>query len=231
MKHVDAFASIRRHIELWDGYPVLAQTMRRFDELRIYVAGGVVRNVLMGITAAPKDFDFFLQGASITSAIDYVGRHGRLQATPYGSPRWYPTDSAKQYVDLISVADFTPGLWPCENIIDVLDQFDFTANAVAYDLRTGEAFDPQNGVRDAERHLMKMVRFDYPDGPYIPSASLDRNAVLWFRIVHYASALDLKFEPLTLKWVCDHRNYEAHLDEFTRIFFRPELRVLEGMHG
>jgi hypothetical protein len=230
MTHADAFAEVRRHIELWCGYPILAEAMRGFDELQIYVAGGVVRNVLMGITAAPKDFDFFLQGASIASAIDYIGRHGRLQTTPYGSPRWYPTDNAKQYVDLISVADFTPGLWPCENIVDVLDQFDFTANAVAYDLRTGEAFDPQNGTRDAARRVMKMVRFDYPNGPYVPSAPLDRNAVLWFRIVHYASALDLTFEPLTWKWVHEHRSYEAHLDEFTQLFFRPELRAIENMN-
>lgn len=231
MKHIDAFASIRRHIEEWEGYPVLAEVMQRFDELRLYVAGGAVRNVLMGFTTAPKDFDFFLQGASISSAIDYIGHYGRLQMTPYGSPRWYSAENAKQYVDLIPIADFAPGLWPCENIIDVLNQFDFTANAVAYDLRTGELFDPQNGVRDTERRLMKMVRFDYPDGPYIPSASLERKTVLWFRIVHYASVLGYKFEPLTRKWVCEHQGYEVQRDEFTRIFFPPELRALEGMDG
>ncbi|MGF6791457.1 hypothetical protein [Paraburkholderia sp. 35.1] len=226
-----AFVDVRRHLEVWCGYPSLAEAMQTFDDLRVYVAGGVVRNVLMGVPAAPKDFDFFLQGTSVASAIDYLGCTGRLDATPYGSPRWYPTDREVRYADLIPVADFAPGLWPCEDIVDVLDQFDFTANAVAFDLRTGEAFDPQNGARDAARRVMKMVRFDYPHGPYVPTATLDRNVVLWFRIVHYASTLDLTFDPLTRDWLRAHRNYEAQLDDFARLFFRPDLRALETVHG
>jgi hypothetical protein len=226
-----AYVDIRRHLEAWGGYPQLAEAMHAFNDLHVYVAGGVVRNVLMGVPAAPKDFDFFLQGTSVESAINYFRHTGRLDATPYGSPRWYPTDCEERYADLIPVADFAPGLWPCEDIVDVLDQFDFTANAVAYDLRTGEAFDPQNGARDAARRVMKMVRFDYPDGPYVPSATLDRNVVLWFRIVHYASTLDLTLDPLTRDWLRAHRDNEAQRDEFARLFFRPDLRVLETVHG
>lgn len=172
-----AYVDVRGHLEIWCGYPLLVEAMQTFGDLRVYLAGGVVRNVLMGIPSAPKDFDFFLHGTSVASAIDYLGRTGRLDATPYGSPRWYPTGCEGRYADLIPVADFAPGLWPCEDIVDVLDQFDFTANAVAYDLRTGDAFDPQNGARDAARRVMKMVRFDYPDGPYPLDACTNRKRV------------------------------------------------------
>jgi hypothetical protein len=230
MTDADTFAEIRHQIELWCGYPVLDEVWRHFDDLRIYVAGGAVRNALLGITAVPKDFDFFLQGASITSVIEAFRSNGRLMTTPFGSPRWYPRGNAIQYADLIPIEDFAPGLWPCENIVDVLDQFDFTANAVAFDLRTGEMFDPQNGVRDAKRRVMKMVRFDYPYGPYVPAASLDRNAVLWFRIVHYASVFKLTFEPLTRTWVREHQNYKRHSEEFTQQFFMPDLRSLRDLN-
>ncbi len=205
--------------------------MQTFDDLQVYVAGGAVRNALMGIPTVPKDFDFFLQGKSVGAAIDYLRRIGRVEATPYGSPRWYPVDDEASYADLIPVEDFAPGLWPCEDIIDVLDQFDFTANAVAYDVRTGKAFDPQNGARDAARRVMKMVRFDFPDGPYIPSASLDRNVVLWFRIVHYAGVLRLTLDPLTRDWLRARRHYKAQLEQFAHLFFQPDLRAVETLHG
>ncbi|MDP9941260.1 hypothetical protein [Ectopseudomonas alcaliphila] len=205
--------------------------MRTFKDVRVYIAGGVVRNVLMGNCTAPKDFDFFLQGGAVASMVECFSRCGSLQTTPYGSPRWYPSASEQTYADLIPVMDFKPGLWPCEDIIDVLNQFDFTANAVAYDLRTGEVIDPQNGARDAARSTMKMVRFDYPEGPYLSSASLDRNIVLWFRVIHYASSLDLTIEPLTMSWLRARADYRAKLDEFTHLFFQPDLRVLETVFG
>lgn len=226
----NAYADIKRSLELWCGYPILAEAMRAFEDLQVYVAGGVVRNALMGNSAVPKDFDFFLQGTNVKDAIDYLGLNGRLQATPYGSPRWYPAIHEKTYADLIPVADFSPGLWACEDIVDVLGQFDFTANAVAFDLRTGEAFDPQNGARDAARHVMKMVRFDYPEGPYAASATLNRNVVLWFRIIHYTSSLKLTLEPLTREWLWARRDYKAQLDDFASLFFRPDLSALETMH-
>lgn len=231
MTPTEAYVQVRRHFDVWRGYPALVEVMRTFDDLRVYVAGGVVRNALMGISGVPKDFDFFLQGPSTEAAIACLRRSGRIEATPYGSPRWRPTDQDESYADLVPVVDFVPGLWPCEDIVDVLNQFDFTANAVAYDMRTGEVFDPQNGIRDAARRVMKMIRFDYPNGPYVPSANLDRNAVLWFRIVHYAGTLNLTFDSLTRNWLLSRRHYQAQLEEFARLFFRPDLRALEALDG
>jgi hypothetical protein len=225
-----AYPDVRRQLEQWRGCETLLGALRTFEDLHIYVAGGVIRNVLMGTAIPSKDFDFFLMGESVASAINYFDSYGLLQTTPYGAPRWYPKSELQKYADLIPIADFVPGLWQCENIVDVLAQFDFTANAVAYDLRTGEAFDPQNGARDATRHVMKMIRFDYPEGPYIPGAVLNRNVVLWFRIIHYASTLDLAIEPLTRDWLLARSDYLKYSSEFARLFFIPDLRALKEMH-
>ena len=205
--------------------------MQTHQDLRVYVAGGVIRNVLLGLSSASKDWDFFLAGTSVSKSNDIFRRLGRLDETPYGAPRWYPNADETEYADLIPIADFVPGLWRCEDIVDVLNQFDFTANAVAFDLRTGEAFDPQNGTRDIARRIMKMVRFDYPTGPFIPGATLDRNTVLWFRIVHYSGKLNLQIEPLTRSWLLDRADLRAHADEFGRQFFHPDLSAWEALHG
>lgn len=222
--------SIRRRLEAWLGYQTLSRAMLEFDDLKVYVAGGLIRNELLGLAREPKDFDFFVGGESVASAMEYFSREGLLRSTPYGAPRWYPASDEGQYADLIPIADFIPGLWPCEDIVDVLNQFDFTANAVAFDLRTGQAFDPQNGARDALSHVMKMVRFDYPDGPFVPSATLNRNVILWFRVMHYASTLGLRIEPLTRSWLAAHRSFASQEDEFSRLFFHPNLQALKSLH-
>ncbi|MDP9123079.1 MAG: hypothetical protein M3N82_00495 [Pseudomonadota bacterium] len=229
MQLAQAYPEVRRRLDSWCGFSMIREVMHLHEDLRVHVAGGAIRNVLMRSPVASKDWDLFLSGANVAAAIEHFRRVGRFSETPYGAPRWYPSDDESQYADLMPIVDFVPGLWACEDIVDVLDQFDFTANAIAFDLRTGDAFDPQNGARDASRRLMKMVRFDYPDGPYIPGASLNRNTVLWFRIVHYASALDLTLEPVTRGWLLARGDQRHHAEAFERLFFRPDLRSWESL--
>lgn len=226
-----AYLEVRRRLESWQGFPALHEAMQTQNDLHVYVAGGVIRNVLLGLSSVSKDWDFFLAGPTVNETIKLLRHHGRLTETPYGAPRWHPHADESQYADLIPIVDFVPGLWRCEDIIDVLNQFDFTANAVAFNLHTGEIFDPQNGARDAARRTMKMVRFDYPDGPYAPGATLDRNVVLWFRIVHYASTLNLEVEPITRAWLISRGDQSVHAEAFERQFFRPELKLWETLHG
>lgn len=228
---VHAYPEVQRLLESWSGFPVLHEALRTHADLRVYVAGGVIRNVILGLSSASKDWDFFLAGPSAHETNNLFRLRGLLAETPYGAPRWYPQGEKSQYADLIPVVDFVPGLWRCENIVDVLNQFDFTANAIAFDLRTGEAFDPQNGARDAARRIMKMVRFDYPNGPYISGATLDRNVVLWFRVLHYASTLNLEIEPLTRAWLLARGDIQIYTKEFSHQFFQPDLRAWEALGG
>jgi tRNA nucleotidyltransferase (CCA-adding enzyme) len=211
-------AQVRRTLHSWPGYRTLASVLERFDDLSVFLAGGVIRNCLLGIDDPPKDFDFFLQGPSLQAALRVFQREGRLDQTPYGAPRWYPHGEVR-YADLMAIEDFRPGLWRCADMIDVLNQFDFTASALALDLRSGAWLNPQNGYRDAVRRTMRMVRFDYPEGSFMPGAELNRNTVLWFRILHYASSLGLRIEPLTLAWLRRHRSYETQAVAFADVFF------------
>lgn len=216
-----ALPGVQANLQAWVGYQTLAEVLASCPELKVFVAGGAVRNCVLDPPRPVRDFDFFLDGPSFPRAIKILEGHGSLQQTPYGSPRWHPANHPEQYADFIPIRDFRPGLWPCEDIVDVLNQFDFTASALAFDLRTGQGFNPQNGLRDLTRRTMRMVRFDYPEGPFIPGAGLSRNAVLWFRILHYASMLGFGIEPFTLDWLRAHRDYQRHAVDFSALFFRP----------
>ncbi len=210
-------------LEAWPGYNTFRRIAAMFPLLELYLAGGVVRNAVLRRSAQPKDFDFFLSGQQIDSALEAWADNGEMIPGPYGCPRWFPSLDCTSYCDLIPVSRFTPGLWPCEDITDVLNQFDITANAMAFDLRTGHFFDPQNGYRDASRGVLRCVRFDYPDEPFAPGQQLTRLAVLWFRIVHYATTLELSIEPITRRWLNDRRHTIRDKERFAKTFFPPAI--------
>jgi hypothetical protein len=56
---------------------------------------------------------------------------------------------------------------------------------------------------------------------------MSRNAVLWFRVLHYAASLELTVEPVTKRWLVTHQAYQEHAAHFTAIFFRPHAAYLD----
>jgi hypothetical protein len=189
-------------------------------ELDVYLAGGCVRDELLNRKVNPKDFDVFLGGKGVEESLEHLARTGHLDCGPFGSPRWHPNANDKLYYDVIPITRFFNGLWRCENMTDVLNQFDFTANAVALNLKTGELLDPQNGKRDILAKIMRAVRFDYPDQPIAPKISLTRPEVVWFRILHYSALLDFRIDPVTLDWLRANRHYATDADRFREVFFQ-----------
>jgi hypothetical protein len=229
MDLVFAFPEVRRVLQSWVGYECLAEILAECPDLQVFLAGGAVRNCFLTPPLEVQDFDFFVNGPSLERALKILERHGTLLQTPYGAPRWHPAQNSECYADFIPIRDFKPGLWQCEDIVDVLNQFDFTVSALAFDLRTERGFDPQNGFRDLTRRTMKMVRFDYPDGPFIAGETLSRNVILWFRILHYARVLKLIIEPLTLNWLRRHLDYQQHAGIFSALFFPPHEGYLQPL--
>jgi len=208
----------------WNGFPVLDEAMHIFADTDVFIAGGVVRDVFSDANRKPNDFDFFLHGPQVPEFVNWIGERGTLRFGPFGSPRWWPHEEIDPYADLIPVATFDNGLWACRNIVDALNQFDFTANAVALNLRTKELFDPQNGVLDARQRIMRAVRFDYPDEPISQQCSLSRRSVMWTRLVHYANTLDFSIEPVTRRWLQQHSFYAVDAEVFGEVFFPPCIK-------
>jgi hypothetical protein len=201
-----------------------------FSEVDVFLAGGSVRDVLLERDVDPKDMDFFLGGSGIEKVFTHLADTGTIRHGPFGSPRWFPTGT-NVHCDVIPIQGFFNGLWKCEDILDVLNQFDFTGNAVAVHLRTGVVHDPQNGRRDLALRVVRGVRFDYPEEPIGRSIKLTRPAVVWFRILHYAATLDLTIEPVTLEWIRCHSHYAEQLNDFVGFFFPLHPKALAQIDG
>jgi hypothetical protein len=228
-KRVETYQQILVLLNSWRGVDTINAIMQAFPELGIYLAGGVVRDVVLGRDSAPADFDFFIEGKEVDLALAYLEKRGTLRRGPFGSPRWFPTKDEKVYCDFIPIKRFFNGLWQCEDIVDVLNQFDFTGNAVAVDLRTRQFYDPQNGYRDLLRQIMRAVRFDYPGEPIVSGQSITRPAVVWFRILHYATALNLTIEPVTMNWLKKHRRFLKQAPAFNETFFSLHPEALNSI--
>jgi hypothetical protein len=214
----EAESQIFAFLEAWPGYAAIAKLFRENPEIEIYVAGGIVRDAFLSKQLDPKDVDIFVQGRRCEDVVEGLAQFGILSTGSFGAYEWLPDDENAVACDIIRIDRFFNGLWHCRDMLDALNQFDCTVNALAVNLRNRHLINPQNGLRDIESRTMRAVRFDYPDEPISESSSLTRNAVLWWRMAHYALLLNLTVEPVTLSWLRHNRAYESCRDEFEREF-------------
>jgi tRNA nucleotidyltransferase (CCA-adding enzyme) len=142
--------------------------------LDAYLVGGAVRDELLGLES--KDADFVVLGVDYEGLRRALERHGRVEDLEVAGrrvgARLYPRDREVRAAapkgiefappraerstgpgrhDFEIVAD--PGL----SIEDDMGRRDFTVNAIARNLRTGEIVDPCDGRRDLEQRILRTV--------------------------------------------------------------------------
>ncbi len=218
----DLFRDILAKVQSSDPiFALLIQLINSIPPDNYFLSGGALRDVLAGNNFDIKDIDIFLTETGFEKINEFLLQNGRLTTNQFGSYRWFPGDSDKFYYDVIIIQRFYNGLWPCRNITDVLNQFDITANAVAMDLSTGDLHNPQNGLDDIQKKVLRAVRFDFPELPVSNDMPISRISVLWFRYNYYARRLGFEIEPLTLKWINENSYRAADLDKFKTYFFDP----------
>jgi len=134
--------------ELTRRFPALAQLGPHS-----YVVGGAVRDLLLGREPADADvacLDPLAAAKSIGAKVIRLGDQQHLSAWRVVLPE--------------HVYDFAELL---DGSIDAdLERRDFTVNAMAVDLSTGELLDPHGGQRDAREGIVRMVRAEnFDDDP------------------------------------------------------------------
>lgn len=222
---------VRLTLEQWPGNRTFSAALDRASSLNAYLVGGAMRDIYRSSRRQPKDFDFLISRHGSAGFLEDLASGGTVSRGPFGSPRWFPSDCGDRYADIIVLEDFDNGLWPCLDIKDALNQFDFTANAIAFDFRSSQIHDPQNGVRDATDSILRAVRFDFPDEPISPVLSLTRLSVMWIRFAHYAASLDLQVEEITRNWMIENLRHARHLEEFSKVFFEPDRRYIDRLYA
>jgi tRNA nucleotidyltransferase (CCA-adding enzyme) len=115
----------------------------------VYVVGGAVRDSLLGRVRAELDLDLVIP----IGAVDIA----RRLAAEYRAG-FVLLDAERQIARVVF-----PGVTvdiaqqDGNSIYDDLGRRDYTLNAIAYDLQTGETIDPLNGTQDIQAGMIRMV--------------------------------------------------------------------------
>lgn len=207
--------------------PEIINPFLSFREIdNIYVCGGYIRDFF--IYGKPgKDIDIFVNCSKdeLNDLTEYLSAFGRIEYGQYGSPRYYPltplTKNFNDYVDIVPFYNFIVSDKRVTTIEELLHNFDFSANALAYNIKTRQLYNPENGLLDIKNKTLRAIRIDFPEKKVSASINLSTNTVFWFRLLHFQNRLCFSFESSTEKWVTDNSWRFRYIGEFSRHFFRP----------
>ena len=143
-------------------------------DLDAYLVGGAVRDELLGLDS--KDADFLVPGVDTEGLTAKLAPHGHVEdlivAGRLVGARLYPRDKTIRRLAPAGIEfapprkevstgpgrhDFEIVADPTLSIEDDMRRRDFTVNAIARRLSTGEIVDPLNGREDIERRVLRTV--------------------------------------------------------------------------
>ncbi len=191
----------------------------------MYICGGYIRDYLIGGKPG-KDIDIFVNcnKEELEDLTQYLLTYGRIEYGPYGSPRYYPfSKSGSHYIDIVPFYNFIVSEKQVTDINDLLHNFDFTANALAIDIRTKSLYNPEEGTKDINNRILRAIRTDFPEKSVSETIDLSTNTVFWFRLLHFQNKLGFTFDSNTEKWILDNRNRLKEIGRFTEYFFKPNI--------
>ncbi len=195
--------------------------------LPLYLVGGFVRDLLLGLT--PDDFDFVVEGPAPVLA-RAVARELGGEVTvhpPFGTATWLGTDGeAIDFASARTEAYPQPAALPVvqapATIAADLSRRDFSINAMALRVdgeHLGELLDPHGGQADIQAGVVRVLHVrSFQDDP-----------TRLFRAVRYEQRLALQIAPQTLELISGAREALAALTgdrlrhEFELIFREPNV--------
>ncbi len=196
------------HARLGDLHGV-ARVRDAAREERVYLVGGVVRDLLLGHERA--DVDLVVEGDAVALArrmaesVTVHERFGTATVRVDGSAVDLASARAESYPRPGALPDVRPG-----TLAEDLARRDFTINAMAMPL-AGEArlIDPHDGVRDLAGGIIRVLH----------PASFEDDPTRALRAARYAARLELSLDPATATLLS-----EADLETVSSERVEAELR-------
>ncbi len=190
------------------------------NEQRLYLVGGVVRDLLL--ERSNLDIDLVIEGDAIKLAQELARIKGGEVATHprFGTAklRWdgWSIDLATARAETYSKPGALPTVKPGSDISTDLARRDFTINAMAVELNAGhfgELLDPYGGRDDLEHKLFRVLH---------EKSFIDDATRIW-RALRYEQRLDFKLEPATLNLL---KRDTSRLDTISSDRIRHELELM-----
>lgn len=164
---------------------------------QIYEVGGTLRDAFLDLPH--KDKDLLVTGIPLNDLLNLLQDFGRVQQVgkSFGILKFYPKDGSSEFDIALprlekstgsGHRDFEVEFDPFIPIEKDLARRDFTMNAMARNLRTGELIDPFNGQKDLQNRLLRMV---FPK-------TFEEDPLRLLRAIQFAARFKLEIEKETL---------------------------------
>jgi tRNA nucleotidyltransferase/poly(A) polymerase len=189
----------------------------------VYTVGGTVRDILLG--RPRKDVDLLVTGMPQPDLIRFLRRYGRVQLTgrAFGVIKFLPQQWQDPPIDIaLPRTEISTGTGHRDFVVTFdhtlpvetdLGRRDFTINAIAMDVTTGQLLDPFGGRQDLAQRLLRQVSpLAFPEDP-----------LRMLRGVQLATRLELRLESTT------HQAMQHHAASITTVAaerIAEELRKL-----
>jgi tRNA nucleotidyltransferase (CCA-adding enzyme) len=190
--------------------PRLEKWLARLCELgRVYEVGGLVRDDLLGTGLQSKDRDYLVTGIPFDDLVAELKKHGRvgfagksfgvLKFTPPYGPHDEPAtyDIAlprKEQSTGIRHTDFAVDFDHTRPVEDDLVRRDFTINAMARDVQTGEIIDPTGGRRDLQDRVIR----------FVGEHAFLEDPLRMLRAVQFVARFEFSLDPATKAAIVEH---------------------------
>jgi tRNA nucleotidyltransferase (CCA-adding enzyme) len=175
----------------------------------LYEVGGVIRDRLLLHKKPTKDSDYLVTGIPYDELtkilrkfgkVDLVGRsfgvikftqtiNSQLRTFDFTLPR-------KEFSTGVGHKDFVVSFDPSLSVEDDLKRRDFTINALARSMKSGELIDPLGGQKDLENRTLRMVS----------EKSFEEDPLRMLRAVQFSARFNLIIEKKTLDSLNRHVN-------------------------
>ena len=129
---------------------------------KVYLVGGKIRDRILGVPS--KDMDYSVEAESFDAMREFIVSNGGmifLETPEYATIRARLDNNVSDYVLCRKDGSYSDGRHPdsieAGTIYDDLARRDFTMNAIAQDVKSGDYVDPHNGIYDISRRYIQCV--------------------------------------------------------------------------
>jgi len=230
MKNINKILN-RRFYKKINTLCILAGKLGEVENIKVYIVGGVVRDLILGKEI--QDIDLMVEGDGILFAKKLASKIGVKKIVPFEKfgTAFIPNKSiqievASSRAEQYDLKSRSPSKIVFTNLEEDLKRRDFKINAMAVDInpkRYGELYDPFNGINDLNKKILCT--------PLDPDKTFSDDPLRMMRAAYFASKLNFKIDNNCRESIKQNAerikivSWERIRDEFIKILNTPKPSI------
>ena len=230
MKNINKILN-RRFYKKINTLCILAGKLGEVENIKVYIVGGVVRDLILGKEI--QDIDLMVEGDGILFAKKLASKIGVKKIVPFEKfgtafipNKLIQIEVASSRAEQYDLKSRSPSKIVFTNLEGDLKRRDFKINAMAVDInpkRYGELYDPFNGINDLNKKILCT--------PLDPDKTFSDDPLRMMRAAYFASKLNFKIDNNSRESIKQNADrikivsWERIRDEFIKILNTPKPSV------